>query len=320
VNTNVRALVLVGMLVLVGVMWGLSFASKRMERIASGVAALPTRRFEGLTAVTAGTGGTYANQLRLGPCVVVGLGDELVLVDAGRATAEALRAADIPVEQPRTLLLTSLLPENVLGVDDWLWGVALAEGGARRVIGPPGTRALVEGLREAHRPGAKAEAASLGIEAEPGLEVIEAEDGFETGIGGLGIRAVAQRGGPLPALAWRFEAGGRSLAVSAIGVDAEALVNAARGADLWIHEALSGESLDAALAAHVEGAEGLAREAALHTRLEEVGALAARAGVGRLVLVRLRPPPVFASRYTGLVGKTYPGPVSVAEDGDEFRP
>ena len=63
---------------------------------------------------------------------------------------------------------------------------------------------------------------------------------------------------------------------------------------------------------------GLAREGALHTRLEDVGGLAARAGVGQLVLVRLRPPPVYAFQYRRLVAESYPGPVSVPDDGEEL--
>ena len=155
-STNARALLLVGLILLAGVMWALSFASKRLEQVAAGSAPLEPRKFGALTLVAAGTGGTYESHLRLGPCIGVGLGETLVLVDAGRGTAQALRHARIPVEQPRAVLLTSLLPENTLGLDDWLWGVSLAGGGARQVIGPPGTRTLVDGpARRARGRGAR---------------------------------------------------------------------------------------------------------------------------------------------------------------------
>lgn len=318
-TTQLRAVLLIGLAVLVALMWSVHFANRRLETVASGIAALEPRSFASLTVVAAGTGGRYENHLRLGPVIAVGLGETVVLVDAGRACAEALRRAKIPVEQPAALLLTSLLPENTLGVDDWLWGVALAGGGeARKVIGPPGTRALVEGLRAAHRSGARADAALSGVEAEPALEIVEAGDGFATELGGLSLRAMEQRGGPLPALAWRIEGGGRSAVVSGVGFDAEALVEAARGADLWVHEAVYGASLDQAVSAGGESAEGLAREAALHTRLEDVGELASRAGAKRLALVRLRPPPVYARQYRSLVAERFSGGVSVPEDGDEI--
>jgi ribonuclease BN (tRNA processing enzyme) len=316
VSTQARALVLMGLVGLVAVMWGLSFASKRLERIASGVSPLEPRAFDTLTVVAAGTGGTHENHLREGPSVAVGLGGDLALVDAGRGTAQALRRAGIPVEQPAALLLTSLLPENTLGLDDWLWGVALAGAGPRRVLGPPGTRELVLGLRAAHRAGARASAAGFGVDPEPPLEIEEVGDGFETRIGALGARAAEQSGGPLPALAWRIEGGGKSVLVSGVGFDPETLVEAARGADAWVHEALYGASLDRALAAEPANAEALAREASLHTRLEAAGELAARAGVRRLVLVRLRPPPVLAFQYERIVGRTFRGVVEIPEDGD----
>jgi ribonuclease BN (tRNA processing enzyme) len=320
VTTPVRALVLVGLVVLVALMWLASFANERLETVASGIAALAPRRFESLSVVAAGTGGTYENHLRLGPAIAVGFGETLVLVDAGRGTAQALRRAGIPVEQPTALLLTSLLPENVLGLDDWLWGVTLAgDGEARRILGPPGTRALVEALLAAHRAGAQVGAAAFGVAPEPALEVVEADDGFETALGELTLSAKAQRGGPLPALAWRIEVGGRSAVVSGAGFDPEALVDAARGADLWVHEALVGASLEQALAAGGADAEPLAREAALHTRLEDAGALAARAGARRLALVRLRPPPVYAFEYRRQVAASYSGPVAIPDDGETLE-
>jgi ribonuclease Z len=315
-----RALVFVALLFVVGGMWVTSLASKHLERVSSGVAPIEPRRFDALEVVTAGTGGTFENHLRLGPVTAVGLGETVALVDLGRGAAQALRAARIPVDQPRAALLTSLLPENVLGLDDWIAGAAPAPGAPLRVLGPAGTRALVEGLRAAHRAGTRASAASFGEPLDPPVEVVEAGDGLESQLGALSVRATAARGGPLPALAWRFEGARRAVVVSSAGWDPEALVSAARGADLWVHEALYGASLEGALAAKLGNADALAREGALHTRLEDVGALAARAGVKKLALVRLRPPPVFAYQYRRIVARSFRGPIHVADDGEAIRP
>ena len=192
-TTQFRAAVLAGLAVLVVVMWGLSFASKRFEHVASGIAALEPRRFDGLTFVAVGTGGTFENHLRLGPCAAVGLGETIVAVDAGRGTAQALRRAEIPVAQP-VVLLTSLLPESTLGLDDWLWGATLAGAPSVRVLGPPGTRALVEGLVAAHATGARAQAAAFGVAPEPKLDVVDVEDGFTAEIAPLTVRAARRRG------------------------------------------------------------------------------------------------------------------------------
>ena len=117
--TTAARVALLGFLVAVVIaMWVFAFLSKHFEKVASGVAMLEPADFERLTLVTLGSGGTFENQWRRGPALAVGLADEVVLVDAGRGVAEALRAAVIPVEQPRVLLLTNLDAENVLGLDD----------------------------------------------------------------------------------------------------------------------------------------------------------------------------------------------------------
>ena len=64
----------------------------------------------------------------------------------------------------------------------------------------------------------------------------------------------------------------------------------------------------------------LRREIALHTRMEEVGELAQRSGVGTLVLVRLRPPPVYDIQITSEVNNRFDGVTVIPDDGDEITP
>jgi ribonuclease BN (tRNA processing enzyme) len=305
-------------------MWGATFVSKRVERVAAGIAALPPRDFEALSLVALGTGGPFENPWRLGPALAVGLGRELVLVDAGRGVAEALRRAEIPVHQPRTLLLTSLLPENTLGLDDlWLTGWLGPREAPLRVVGPPGTRRLVETLRDAHAAGRDALGAAWELPAAGArieVEELPAGGGPVALAGGLGARAAPLGGAALPTFAFRFEGGGRGLVVAPSGADEEALAALAAGADLLALEAIYGASLEAAAGSGVERADVIAREAEGHLRLEAVGALARRAGVRTLVLTRLRPPPVFAFQYQRLVAGTFPGRVVIAADGDVVTP
>jgi ribonuclease BN (tRNA processing enzyme) len=128
-------------------------------------------------------------------------------------------------------------------------------------------------------------------------------------------------GGPLPALGWRFEADGRSAVVGGMGWAPDALVALARGADVLGHEAVYVPSPQIAREAGLDvSPEELARQARLHTSIEAVGALAQRAGVATLVLVRLRPPPVYSIQITSEVDDSFQGRIVVADDGDEIRP
>ena len=58
----------------------------------------------------------------------------------------------------------------------------------------------------------------------------------------------------------------------------------------------------------------------MHTSFTQVGGIARRAGVETLVLVRLRPPPVFDLQVSMLVDDQFDGRIHVADDGDEWQP
>jgi ribonuclease BN (tRNA processing enzyme) len=51
-----------------------------------------------------------------------------------------------------------------------------------------------------------------------------------------------------------------------------------------------------------------------------VGGIAARAGVKTLVLVRLRPPPIYDIQITSEIGPTFDGRIVIPDDGDEITP
>jgi ribonuclease Z len=303
--------------------WGLTCAAWRFDRVAAGVVPLEPRDFEHLTLLTLGTGGTHEDQNRRGPATAVALGRDVVLVDAGRSVAESLRAGKIPISQPHTVLLSSLMPENTLGLDDLL---AMAWIDGRReplhLLGPPGTRALAEATRVSVRRGIEARAGALGLSAEPPrFAAEEIGDGWVGRFGELAVTAGALPGGPTAALVYRFEWRGRTAVVGGAGWAPDALASFAQAAHLLVHEAVYVPSAQTAQEAGIEeDPELLARQAALYTSFEDAGRLARRAGVGTLVLVRLRPPPVFDFQISSVVDDFYDGRIVVAADGDEFTP
>ncbi len=314
--SSARAILLVMGVAGIAAVWVLSYVSKRYEYVAAGVMPLEARSFDRASLVTAGSGGTFENPQRLGPASIVGSGTELVLVDAGRAVTEALRAARIPPSQPATLLLTSLMGENVAGLDDLLLVRSLdPEAATLRVLGPPGTRRLVEGVLATHAPALGANAEGFGPGADPVAEATDLEGGWDERVGAFRLRAAPLPGGPLPALAWRIDLGERGVLLASAGWAPEALVELGRGARVFVHEAVYGEALDAAIEQGALRPEALQREGAWHTRLEDVGGIAQRMGVRTLVLTRLRPPPVFDFQYTGPVGESFQGRVVIAADG-----
>jgi ribonuclease BN (tRNA processing enzyme) len=303
--------------------WLMTYGAWQYQQVAAGVVPIEQRSYPRLTLIAVGTGGAYENPARGGPATAVAVGSRILLVDAGRSVAEGLRNATISVSQPDTVLLTNLLPENTEGLDDllltgWLEG----REAPLRLVGPPGTRGLGEGILASHERGIRARVAALGLPPEGArFDIREIGDGWTDEAEGLRVRAGALPGGPLEALAYRFESGGRSAVVAGTGWAPEALIAFARGADALVHEAAFIPDPETAAEIGVEeDPDRLRREIALHTRLEEVGGLAQRAGVRSLVLVRLRPPPVYDIQITSEVNDSFDGAIVIPDDGDEITP
>ncbi|MBB83519.1 MAG: hypothetical protein CL931_06875 [Deltaproteobacteria bacterium] len=300
-----------------GVLW-------RAAELAELVAPLDPADYDELSVVAVGTGSEFENPERLGPATAVGLGTTVVLVDAGRGIAEGLRLAKIPVDQPSVVFLTNLLPWNTVGLDDLLVNGWLTDREAPlRVVGPAGTRALVEGLVAAHAGGNAAMASALGLSEDGGkIDVVEVADGHSEAVGPITVDARRLPDGPLPTLAWRFSDGQSRVVVSGSGWGHETLASFAGGADVLVHEAAYLPTVDEleGTGAVVEDAERIERDRAFHTLVDAAGRLATTAQVDRLVLVRLRPPPFFEIQMTSLVGNEFGGEIVIPEDGELVFP
>jgi len=321
VTLDTRLGVLIGMLVLLAGIWVMAFLSKHFERVASAVAPLEEIEPEAFSIIVVGSGGTFENPDRGGPALLAGRGKDLALFDAGRGVSEGLRRAAVPVRQPRAVFLSSLMPENTAGLDElfiqgWLDGAKTP----LVVYGPAGITSLIDALLRAQQPGADAQARGFALPAEGGrIQARELADGQEIALGALRVRAFALAGGPLPAFAYRLADGERAFAFAGASWDAEALARAADGAQLLATEGVYQASLAQAAAAGADVSQ-LHEEAKLHVALEQVGALATRAGVRGVLLARLRPPPAFHYQYEDVVEQSFRGPVRIAEDGETITP
>ena len=303
--------------------WIATCAAWQFDEVAAGFLPLPVRNFERFTLVTLGTGGAHENPNRLGPATALALDETIWLLDAGRGVADALRAAEIPVSQPEQILLTSLLAENLVGLDTllttrWVEG----EREPLRLLGPPGTEALARAVEAAVVPGLRARASALELPlGDPGFDVQEIDGNWTQQSGELRVSAGALPGGPLSALAYRVEWRGRVAVVSRNGWAPRALADFARGAQTLVHTASFVPTPEQAAQAGIDkNPEQLRREAAFTTPLRAVGGLASRAGVAQLVLVGLHPPPVYDLQVTQIVGDDYAGEILIPEDGEEITP
>jgi len=144
---------------------------------------------------------------------------------------------------------------------------------------------------------------------------------------GVVVRAFrVDHGHVKPALGYRVESGGKSVVFSGDTVASPRVVEAARGCDLLIHEAVNTRLMRNAIAALRDlGNEVDARraEGVIGYDADTIGVarVAAEAGVGRLVLSHLIPAtsnPLFERLFVAGMSEHYDGPIVVASDGQHF--
>jgi len=122
-------------------------------------------------------------------------------------------------------------------------------------------------------------------------------------IGPLAV-TVARVAHPVPTWAIRIEHGGRSVVYSADSGPCDALVELARGADLFLCEASYVEDESNPPDLHLTGAEA--------------GEHAAKAGVRRLVLTHI-PPWYDPTQALTAAGRTFDGPIELARPGSSYQ-
>jgi len=195
-----------------------------------------------------GTGVPIPSPERFGPCTLVEAGDRKFLIDAGRGAAIRLYQLKIPLGRIDLQLLTHFHSDHTSGLPDlWLTGWLSSSFGARtapyRVVGPPGTRTLVENLERAYAADIKIRIADEKLPpAGVRTEVTEFDrDGVVYQEGGVKAIAFEVDHGDVikPCYGYRFEYGGRVVVLSADTRYNENVIRHGAGADLLIHEVAS---------------------------------------------------------------------------------
>ncbi|WP_164156550.1 MBL fold metallo-hydrolase [Sandarakinorhabdus rubra] len=285
---------------------------------------------DGLTLIFCGTGTPLPDPDRAEACLAVKAGNTLLLIDAGDGGVRKLASWGVQLGGLDGVLLTHLHSDHVEGLAPAL--LLRWTGSAARtplpLIGPPGTAQVAEGYnlmlaadagyRTAHHGEAIAPTGGgriAGRDAEPG--VVWNRDG-------LVITAFAVNHAPVaPAWGYRIAYKGRVVVVSGDTAASPAVANAAKGADLLVHEALQ-PRLVAGITRGLE-ASGQPRTAQItrdiltyHTTPEQAASLAAEAGVGQLVLTHIAPPlpsRLFHAAFLGDAPQRFGGPILIASDG-----
>lgn len=198
-----------------------------------------------------------------------------------------------------------------------------------RLYGPPPLRRIWAGHRQAIQPDVNVWLKDLGHKPLPPIIVREVSGpGPVMDDGNFKVAATVVHHPPVtPALAYRFDAPDRSFVFSGDTTPSDNLVRLATGADVLVHEAIwpsritTGSSTSSSNNPGASPIAGdpkkiLAHVLGSHTTAEQVGEIAARAGVKTLVLSHLAPggPEITDDMWRSAATKSFKGEVIVAHD------
>ncbi len=266
-------------------------------------------------------GGPRVGTTAKNPSTLVIVNGVPYVVDCGNGVSQQLVAAGVPLNRLRYILLTHHHSDHMLEFGPLVYN-AWASGLLGRVdaYGPPGTAKMLRDffdyikfdietrIEDEGRPDLRKMAGAHDFD-RPGV-VLQNDD--------VKISAALVRHPPIrQAYAYRFDAKDRSIVISGDTTYAPELAEFAKGADVLVHEIMHLGGLDTLLKRNPNAATLREHLLASHTVPEDVGKVAAAAGVKTLVLSHLVPgddPTITDEQWTEGVRKHYSGRIVVGKD------
>lgn len=271
------------------------------------------------TATLLGTGCPIVSPRRYGAGTLVGCGGQHYLIDIGSGVTQRLVQAGSTGAAIDALLLTHLHSDHLVDLYQFIISSWHQNRNKQQLIyGPPGTRQFVDAQMDAWK-----SERNLRIEFEKRsstaafeIEVIEVEDSCELiSADDTRISAVRVEHPPVePAFGYIFQSAGKKLVLSGDTRPCDAIVSAARNADILVHEVFAHSHNKPSLVEGTRTAETMAAVAGYHTTADEVGRIARDANVKCLVLNHIVPPDADEVELIAAVRRHYSGPVVVGED------
>lgn len=264
--------------------------------------------------VLLGTGATPPTPRRSGPANLIVRGSRAYLVDAGRNVPRQISAAGFSCAAIDHLLVTHFHSDHYSGLGDffltrWLMGATTP----LQVYGPEAVGTIVRGVVDSFRYDIDLRSAEgkplAGSEVE--THVVASAQAFE--IDGMMIRAekAARHGNVEDLLSYRFEAEGRSLVMIGDGAPTDRTAPLAAGADVLVMHVGVAALIEEQLGQTPAQAAIIAKH---HATPEQIGEVAAAAGVGTVVMSHIVPPLAPEAMLAEGVSSRFDGTVVVGED------
>ena len=264
-----------------------------------------------------GTGTPNPEPDRMGPSVAVVSRDRVYIVDCGPGVVRRAAQAGIRMEQLTRLFVTHLHSDHTAGYPDLI--LTPPNDGRKLPLeawGPPGLRTMTAHLLQAYKVDLDARLHGGQPHAAASFEVRarDVRPGEIYRDDAVRVIAFAVSHGNFPAAyGYRFEAPDKTIVISGDTTYSEALIAAAKGCDILVHEVYSQQGWRG------RTPDWRAYHAASHTSAPDVGRVAAQVKPRRLVLYHLLPMNQTREQVLSEIRSNYPGETIYGADLDVIR-
>jgi ribonuclease Z len=282
-----------------------------MRRIGGGALGFGIEMIE---IILTGTGSPMVDPNRAGPSTLVIAGGQTFLVDCGRGVLMRAAAVGVGAANLTAVLLTHLHSDHITDLSDVIttrWVTSLGPA-PLRIIGPPGTRAVVEATLAALAPDISYRIGHhADITAGPEVTVDEHTDGQVWDDAGVSITAAPTDHRPVePTIGFRVEYGGVSVVLAGDSVPCATLDSLASGANALVHTVIRKDLVEQVPVQRLKDILDY------HSSVQEAAATATRAGVDTLVLTHYVPPLAAGQedQWRALAAEEFSGRVELGDD------
>jgi ribonuclease BN (tRNA processing enzyme) len=266
-------------------------------------------------------GGPNLGKLRSNPSTLILINDIPYLIDCGYGASRQLIAAGISLSRLRYVFITHHHSDHNLDYGPLLYNAWIAAQQTHiDAYGPPGLRKLTDDFLEYQKFDIDTRIVDEGYANPQKMMTIHEFDkpGLVMQNNDVKVTSCRVRHPPITqSYAYRFDSKDRSIVISGDTAYAPELAEFAKGADVLVHEVM-----------YLPGIEKLLKNApnamrlrehliAAHTSTEDVGRIAAQAGVKTLVLTHFVPgddPTITDEQWTEGVRKNFKGRIIVGKD------
>ena len=236
-----------------------------------------------------GTGSPIPDARRAGPSTLVRAGGQTFLVDCGRGVQQRMTAVGVSATGLSALLLTHLHSDHIADLGDLIitrWVTTFTpEPNPLKIIGPPGTKAVVEATLKAFGPDIGYRIAHhADLTSPPPVEVEEHVEGLVLHHDGVRITVAPTDHRPVqPTIGFRISYEGASVVLAGDTVPCATLDELAAGAGALVHTVIRKDLIESMPMQRIRDI------CDYHSSVQEAAATAQRAGVGILILTHYVP-------------------------------